>query len=167
MFLFLGNPDHLAGEHALTAKVGNLQVRPHGFGQHANQGGLKVRLRRQALRAGGSRRVAVAAPEVQFIRELRADGIGSQAEPVRQGETEVAERIGVQAQFIQLCTDTCIGGRIEIDAANGRLNRRYQGGRIGDARPRPRLLHPGDCHREIEVGIEDRFDDLIEYRVVE
>ena len=113
------------------------------------------------------RRVAVAAPEVELIGEIGAHGVGSQAESIRQFETEVAERLGVQAQFVQLRADTRVRRRFEVVGANRGLNRRQPGGGIGDARPSPGLLDPGDRLRQIEVGIEYGFDDPIEYRVIE
>ena len=150
----------------LAAQVDDLQVGPHGFGQHPHAGSQEVGFRSQALGSGGARVVAIAAPEVELVGELRADVVGSQAEPVGENDSGSAFFPGTQPQFVQIRADTGIGGGIEVVDAERRLEQWKHRG-PGDAFPRPGLVDPGDSSGQVEVRGEHRFHYPVENRIGE
>ena len=76
--LFLEDPHDLPGELPLPAQVDDLQIGTHRLGEYADPRRLEIRFLRQPFGAGGPRRIAVPAPEVQFIGEFRAQRVRRQ-----------------------------------------------------------------------------------------
>ena len=93
----------------MAPQIGNVEIGPHGLRQDPDAGCLKVRLRRQSFRPGGTRGVAVAAPEIDFVGEIPADRVGGQPQPVREDDAEGGIGLVVQSQFLQLRADAGIG----------------------------------------------------------
>ena len=154
------------GQPLLAAQVDDLQVGPHGFGQHTHAGSEVVGLRGQPLGPGGAPVVAVAAPEIEFVGELRADVVGGQAEPVGENDAGSGLFPGTQPQFLQLRADTGVGGAVEVvDPGRGLEQGKHRG--PGDACPRPGLIDPGDRPGQVEVRGEHLLDYPVEDRVGE
>ena len=158
---------HIFGRQlVLPAQVDYLQVGTHGFGQHPHAGSQVIRLRSQPLGAGCKRVVTIAAPEIQFIGKFGAQGIGGQAEPVRQFDAEVTVYVRAQPYFVQLRSNARIGGDIRVGDVQRRLQQRKRRG-LDDTFPRPGLFDPGNRLGKVEVRGQRRFDYPVENRVRE
>ena len=155
-----------AGEHLLAAQVDDFQIGGHGLGDHADPRRAVVRLGGEALGAGGQRRVAVAAPEVHLVGEVRAKAVGAQPDAIGQPNTERVVEFHAEPQLVQLRADAGIRRRIKRVGAERGLHRRQLRGN-GDLGPRPGLLHAGHGLREVQVGFERGIHDSIEDGILE
>jgi len=155
-----------AGQPPLVAQVDDLQVGAHGFGQHSYAGSQVVRLRSLPLGGGGTRVVAIAAPEVEFVGDVKTQVVGRQADPVGNLEAKIAVYVGTHPQFVQVRGNTRIGRCLHVGDTKRRLKQRKRRG-FDDTLPRPGLVDPGNRLGEVEVRGQHRFDNLVENRVGE
>ena len=137
------------------------------LGQDADARRVHVRLRGQQLGSRRERRMADAAPEVELVGEVGAQRVGGEPEPV--GEREASGRVAqhvLKPQLPKLRADAGIDGHVEAVGARPRPDGRQDRG-LGQAGAHPRLMHPRDRLRDVEVGGEHRVDDLVENRIGE
>ena len=162
--LLLENRGHFGGQAPLATQINDFEVGRNRFRQNANLRSLKIRLGGQMLSARSQRCIAVAAPEVRLVGEVRAQGVGGQVQPVRERDAKGLGHFGAEPEFVKLGAQAGIGWRIKSARAKRRLSGR-KARRSGDARPRPGLINPGNGLREIEASAERRVHDSVENRV--
>ena len=137
----------------LLPEMADFEVGRDRLGEDPDAGDPQVELRGQQL---GSRRecgVPDAAPEIGFVGKVRAQGIGRETQPVGQRE--------IKAQVLELRTDRGVRGQVEGLGREARSDR-GQDRRVDQPGPRSGLLDPGYRFRDGEVGVEYRFDHLVE-----
>ena len=163
-FLLLQDGHDLAGQRLLPAQTRNLQIGTDGLGQHPHARTEKVRLGGRQFSLGGSRIVSVAAPEIEFVGKLHAQGIGGESQPVGDLHACRAQGFRIQPDFLQLRSDTRVRRMVEFVHADRRLK---QGKRRspGDARPAPGLLYAGDRSGQVEIRREHLLDYPVEDRI--
>ena len=93
------------------------------------------------LSARSQRCIAVAAPKVRLVGEVRAQCVGGQVQPVRQRDAKGLGHFGAEPEFVKLGAQAGIGWRIKSARAKRRLGGR-KARRSGDARPSPSLIDP-------------------------
>ena len=163
--LLLEDRRQFTGEAPLATQIDHLEVGGYRLRQNADLRGLKVRLGGQVRRTGSQRGIAVAAPKVRLVGEVRAQRIGGQVKPVRQREAEGIVHIGAQPEFLKLGAQAGVGRRIESAHPKGGLGGR-KAGRGGDAGPGPSLLDPGNRFSEAGACGERHLHDPVENRIL-
>ena len=142
--------------------MGDLQIRAHGLRHDPDAGGLVVPFRSQALGPGRAFFVPLAIPEIEFVREVRTEGIGGHSQALGQFQVEAL----AWNQFVDLRPESRIARRVGVVEADGRFDPQEIGG-VRDALLRSGLIDPGDRLRQVEVPAEDLVHDPVQRRVAE